>query len=75
MQRYDDFDWASIATNRKITPTCCRKRTNVSISATKDEYIAAEKKAREDSSSDDEYHPNNSTDEYEHHTLIHFSFG
>ena len=55
LQRYDDFDWVGSATNRKINPTCCRKWTNVSLSATKDEYIAVEKKEREDSSSDEEY--------------------
>ena len=57
LHRYDDFDWVGSSTNRKITPTCCIKRTNVSLSATKDEYIAAEKKAREDSSSDEKYDP------------------
>ena len=57
LQRYDDFDWVGSATNRKITPTCCRKQTIVSLSATKDEYIAAEKKASKDSSSNEEYDP------------------
>ena len=52
LQRYDDSDWVGSATNRKSTPACCRKRTSVSLSATKDEYIAAEKKEREDPSSD-----------------------
>ena len=55
LQRYDEFYWVGSATNKNITPTCCRKRTNVSLSTTKDEYIAAEKKEREDSSSDEEY--------------------
>ena len=55
LQRYDDFDWVGSATNEKINPTCCRKRTNVALSATKDEYIVAEKKEREYSSSDEEY--------------------
>ena len=51
---YDDFDWVGSATNKKITPYC-RKRTSISLSATKDEYIVAEKKAGEYSSSDEEY--------------------
>ena len=55
MHIYDDFDWVGSDTNRKTTPTCCRKRTSVSLSATKDEYIVAEKKAREYSSSDEKY--------------------
>ena len=46
LHRYDDFEWVGSATNRKITPTCYRKWTSVSLSATKDEYIAAGKKAR-----------------------------
>ena len=55
LHRYNDFDWVDSATDRKITPTCRRKQTSVSLNATKDEYIAAEKKAREYSSSDEEY--------------------
>ena len=55
LQIYDDFDWDKSATNRKITPTCCRKWINVYLSATKDEYIATVKKETEYSSSDEEY--------------------
>ena len=54
LQRYDEFDWVGSATNKNITPTYCRKRS-VSLSATKDEYIAAEKKEFKDSSSDEDY--------------------
>ena len=57
LQGYDDFDWVGSATNKKITPTCCRKRTSVSLSETKDEYIASKKKSRVDSLSDEEYDP------------------
>ena len=38
------------------TPTYCRKQS-VSLNATKDEYIAAKKKASKDSSSNEEYDP------------------
>ena len=54
-QGYDDSKWVGSFTNRKRTLACCKKQTSVALSATKDEYIAAEKKAKEDSSSDEEY--------------------
>ena len=38
------------------TPTYCRKQI-VSLNATKDEYIAAKRKASKDSSSNEEYDP------------------
>ena len=38
------------------TPTYCKKKS-VSLNATKDEYIAAEKKASKYSSSNEEYDP------------------
>ena len=44
------------ATNINITPTYCRKRS-VYLNTTKDEYIAAEKKASKDSSSNEKYDP------------------
>ena len=40
--------------NRNITTTYCRKQS-VSLSATKDEYIVAEKKTSKDSLSNEEY--------------------
>ena len=55
MQGYDDSDWVGNATNKKSTLGCCRKWIHVALSATKDEYIVADKKARKDSSSDEEY--------------------
>ena len=57
LQKYDDSDWVGSVTNSKSTPTCCKKQTIVSLSATKDEYIAAEKKTSKDSSSNEEYDP------------------
>ena len=56
------------------TPTYCRKQS-VSLNATKDEYIATEKKASKDSSSIEEYDLENYTDEDEDYTLIHFIIG
>ena len=57
LQEYNDSHWVGNATNIKRTLSCYRKQTNVSLSATKDEYIASKKKSREDSLSDEEYDP------------------
>ena len=57
LQGYDESDWVGSATNRKSTPGCCRKWTSVALSTTKDEYIVAKKKEREDSSINEEYDP------------------
>ena len=72
---YDDFDWVGNDTNRKITPTCYRNQTSISLSATKDEYIAANNKARNIPQVMRNMIQKNSSDEYEDHTLIRFDIG
>ena len=54
LHRYDYVDWVGSARNRNITSTYCRNQS-VSLNATKDEYIAGEKKESKDSSSNEEY--------------------